>query len=80
MASEAPLKPVADPFIGKNIRGVARLAEGLDPISDEDVNWGIYKRAGDKKGEHVTPLRRRTCRQFGQIAQLIRFHLDGISA
>ncbi|MHC2435451.1 vWA domain-containing protein [Bradyrhizobium sp. USDA 4451] len=54
VASEAPAKPVvADPYLGKNIRGVARLAEGLDPISDEDVNWGIYKRAGDEKGEHV---------------------------
>nr|WP_283811207.1 VWA domain-containing protein [Bradyrhizobium uaiense] len=54
VASEAPPKPAAaDPYLGKNIRGVARLAEGLDPISDEDVNWGIYKRAGDEKGEHV---------------------------
>ncbi|WP_050404361.1 vWA domain-containing protein [Bradyrhizobium embrapense] len=54
VASEAPPKPVAaDPYLGKNLRGVARLAEGLDPISDEDVNWGIYKRAGDEKGEHV---------------------------
>ena len=43
----------ADPYLGKNLRGVARLAEGLDPISDEDVNWGIFKRAGDEKGEHV---------------------------
>ncbi|GKQ56029.1 VWA domain-containing protein [Bradyrhizobium sp. Ce-3] len=53
VVSEAPQKPAADPYLGKNIRGVARLAEGLDPISDEDVNWGIYKRAGDEKGEHV---------------------------
>ncbi|WP_076861296.1 vWA domain-containing protein [Bradyrhizobium mercantei] len=53
VVSEAPQKPVADPYLGKNIRGVARLAEGLDPISDEDVNWGVYKRAGDEKGEHV---------------------------
>ena len=54
VASEAPPKPAAaDPYLGKNLRGVARLAEGLDPISDEDVNWGIYKRAGDEKGEHV---------------------------
>ncbi|ERF79647.1 VWA domain-containing protein [Bradyrhizobium viridifuturi] len=54
VASEAPPKPAAaDPYLGKNLRGVARLAEGLDPISDEDVNWGIFKRAGDEKGEHV---------------------------
>lgn len=53
VASEAPQKPVADPYLGKNIRGVARLAEGLDPISDEDVNWGIFKPAGGDKGEHV---------------------------
>lgn len=53
VASEAPSKPVADPYIGKNLRGVARLAEGLDPISDEDVNWGIFKRDGDEKGEGV---------------------------
>ena len=52
VASEAPQKPVADPYLGKNIRGVARLAEGLDPISDEDVNWGIFKPAGGEKGEH----------------------------
>ena len=51
VASEAPPKPAAaDPYLGKNLRGVARLAEGLDPISDEDVNWGIFKRAGDEKG------------------------------
>ena len=53
VASEAPQKPAADPYLGKNIRGVARLAEGLDPISDEDVNWGVFKRAGDEKGEAV---------------------------
>src|SRR5882757_3987263 len=53
VASEAPQKPAADPYLGKNIRGVARLAEGLDPISDEDVNWGVYKPAGGDKGEHV---------------------------
>ncbi len=53
VASEAPPQPAADPYLGKNIRGVARLAEGLDPISDEDVNWSIFKRAGDEKGAHV---------------------------
>jgi Ca-activated chloride channel family protein len=53
VASEAPRKPAADPYLGKNVRGVARLAEGLDPVSDEDVNWGVFKRAGDDKGEHV---------------------------
>ncbi len=55
VASEAPAKPVAvaDVYAGKNVRGVARLAEGLDPISDEDINWGFYKRAGDDKGEAV---------------------------
>ena len=54
VASEAPTKPAADPYLGKNIRGVARLAEGLDPVSDQDVNWGVYKRSGDEKGEGVT--------------------------
>ncbi len=56
VASEAPAKPVAvaDVYAGKNVRGVARLAEGLDPISDGDINWGFYKRAGDDKGEAVT--------------------------
>src|SRR5882757_2376570 len=53
VVSEAPQKPAADPYLGKNIRGVARLAEGLDPISDEDVNWGVFKRSGDEKGEAV---------------------------
>ena len=55
VASEAPAKPVAvaDVYAGKNVRGVARLAEGLDPISDDDINWGFYKRAGDDKGEAV---------------------------
>jgi Ca-activated chloride channel homolog len=53
VVSEAPQKPAADPYLGKNIRGVARLAEGLDPISDEDVNWGVFKRAGNEKGEAV---------------------------
>ena len=53
VASEAPPQPAADPYLGKNIRGVARLAEGLDPISDEDVNWSTFKRAGDEKGAHV---------------------------
>ncbi|WP_315837592.1 vWA domain-containing protein [Bradyrhizobium prioriisuperbiae] len=53
VVSEAPAKPAADPYLGKNVRGVARLAEGLDPISDGDINWGFYKRAGDDKGEAV---------------------------
>lgn len=34
--TEAPPKAEADPYQGKNIRGVARLAAGLDPITARD--------------------------------------------
>jgi Ca-activated chloride channel homolog len=52
--SEAPPRPPAeDPFMGKNIRGVARLAAGLDPISDERMGWVVYKRnAAGERGEY----------------------------
>lgn len=51
--SEAPSKPVADPFQGKNVRGVARLAAGLDPISDKELGWSLFKPANGEKGEFV---------------------------
>lgn len=51
--TEAPAKPVADPFQGKNIRGVARLAAGLDPISDKELGWWLFKPAGGEKGEFI---------------------------
>jgi Ca-activated chloride channel family protein len=51
--TEAPAKPAADPFKGKNIRGLARLAEGLDPISDNRVGWLMHRPAGGEKGEYV---------------------------
>lgn len=51
--TEAPAKPVADPFHGKNIRGVARLAAGLDPISDKELGWWLFKPAGGEKGEFI---------------------------
>lgn len=53
--SEAPAKPAADPYKGKNIRGVARLAAGLDPITDSnnDVRWSFYALQGKEKGDLV---------------------------
>lgn len=56
VASEAPAKavPVEDVYAGKNIRGVVRLAAGLDPVSDKEVSWGIFKRRGDEQGDMVT--------------------------
>jgi Ca-activated chloride channel family protein len=52
--SEAPPRPVEDPFRGKNIRGVARLAAGLDPVTDQEMGWLAYKPANGAKGEYVT--------------------------
>lgn len=49
--SEAPAKPVADPYTGKNFRGTARLAAGLDPISDGNVAWAFYASNGGEKGD-----------------------------
>jgi Ca-activated chloride channel family protein len=52
--TEAPAKPAPDPFKGKNIRGLARLAEGLDPISDHRIGWLMHRRgAGGERGEYV---------------------------
>ncbi len=52
--SEAPAKASADPYQGKNIRGVARLAAGLDPISDPELGWLIHKPARNgEKGEYL---------------------------
>ena len=52
--SEAPPRPVEDPYRGKNIRGVARLAAGLDPITDSQLGWLVHKPAGAEKGEYLT--------------------------
>ena len=52
--SEAPARPVDDPYRGKNIRGVARLAAGLDPITDLEMGWLVHKPAGSEKGEYLT--------------------------
>jgi Ca-activated chloride channel homolog len=52
--TEAPARPIEDPYRGKNIRGVARLAAGLDPIADADLGWLVHKPAGlGGKGEYV---------------------------
>ncbi len=51
-----PKKQVEDPLKGKNFRGIARLAEAADPISDTktQVGWGFHKPGADgKKGEFV---------------------------
>jgi Ca-activated chloride channel family protein len=53
--SEAPARPVEDPYRGKNIRGLARLAAGLDPITDLELGWLVHKpAAGNEKGEYLT--------------------------
>ena len=56
MKSEAPAKPVADAYQGKNIRGVVRLGPSLDPVTDSnnDVVWSFFTPRGGEKGEHVT--------------------------
>lgn len=53
--SEAPAKLAVDPYKGKNFRGIARLAAGLDPITDRDsdVKWDFYKSEGGEQGAHV---------------------------
>lgn len=51
--TEAPAKPQEDPYKGKNVRGVVRLAAGLDPISDKELGWWFNKPAGNEKGEFV---------------------------
>ncbi|MES2906834.1 MAG: VWA domain-containing protein, partial [Pseudomonadota bacterium] len=55
--SEAPSKPPEDIYKGKNIRGIARLAEGMDPISDNrnEITWSFYKKGSeDEKGDYLT--------------------------
>jgi Ca-activated chloride channel homolog len=52
--SEAPARPVEDPYRGKNIRGVARLAAGLDPITDLEMGWLVHRPAGAERGEYLT--------------------------
>jgi Ca-activated chloride channel family protein len=52
--TEAPARPVEDPYRGKTIRGVARLAAGLDPISDPELGWLVHRPASVGKGEYVT--------------------------
>lgn len=56
--SEAPPKPEADPFKGKNFRGIARLVAGSDPISDtkSDVAWTFHKSNGGKKGDYFATV------------------------
>lgn len=55
--SEAPAKAEPDPYKGKNIRGVARLAAGLDPISDADLGWSLFKPTPDgEPGDFVQRL------------------------
>jgi Ca-activated chloride channel homolog len=51
--TEAPARPAEDPFKGKNIRGVARLAANLDPITDLEMGWLVHKPAGAEKGEYL---------------------------
>ena len=41
--TEAPAKAERDPFKGKNIRGVVRLAAGLDPVTDRELGWTLFK-------------------------------------
>ena len=53
--SEAPARPAEDPYRGKNIRGLARLAAGLDPITDPELGWLVHRpAAGNEKGEYLT--------------------------
>ena len=52
--SEAPARPMEDPYRGKTIRGVARLAAGLDPITDLELGWLVHRPAGNEKGEYLT--------------------------
>lgn len=49
-----PRQPPEDPLQGKNIRGVARLAANLDPVSDNQMGWVIHKpnNAGEKGEYH----------------------------
>lgn len=53
VASEAPAKPARDAFAGKNLRGTVRLAEGLDPISDDGMAWTFHADNGGEKGDVV---------------------------
>jgi Ca-activated chloride channel family protein len=58
--TEAPARPVEEPYRGKTIRGVARLAAGLDPISDPEMGWLVHKPAGG--GKEVNTSRASTVR------------------
>lgn len=51
VASEAPAKPAKDAFTGKNLRATMRLAEGLDPVSDDGVAWTFHADNGGEKGD-----------------------------
>jgi Ca-activated chloride channel family protein len=54
VASEAPAKTAEDPLKDKNLRAIARLAAGLDPIADEGLIWTLYKAKPDgSEGEYV---------------------------
>jgi Ca-activated chloride channel family protein len=56
--TQAPAKPEADPYQGKNFRGIARLVAGSDPISDtkSDVSWSFYTSNNGQKGDYVTTV------------------------
>lgn len=54
VASEAPAKTADDPLKDKNLRAIARLAAGLDPITDEGLTWTLSKANPDgSEGEYV---------------------------
>lgn len=53
--SEAAVQAPPDPFRGKTLRGIARLAAALDPVSDLSVGWLLHKRTpSGEMGEYVT--------------------------
>jgi Ca-activated chloride channel homolog len=48
VASAAPARePAEDPLKGRNLRGQARLAAGLDPITDPAVIWALHQPGAD---------------------------------
>jgi Ca-activated chloride channel family protein len=53
VASEAPPRPARDVLAGKNLRAVARLADGLDPISTDNVIWTFFADDDGEKGDMV---------------------------
>jgi Ca-activated chloride channel family protein len=53
VASEAPARPAKDALTGKNLRGTVRLADELDPISDDSVSWTFFADDDGEKGDTV---------------------------